>query len=267
MAVYDCFLLNDEMDILEMRMTYLWDKVDHFIACESTTTFAGEPKPLLIGETIPAELERFRKKLLRVVVEPMREDYKVDVHGATEEGYRRFLREAWQRNAMTRPLQFMANPGDLVLISDVDEIPRIEMLDNPINWRHERAWEQKFYRYYLNVEFSEYWCGTVSSPWPLLLTPQEMRNRRYVLPRINDAGWHFSTMGDLEAKIKAFSHAEYDTPELIATAIQAKKELKDPFGRERTSWVLDPSMVGFPLIDDPRYSSLIYKENDEQSRE
>ena len=56
MKFYDCFLFNNELDLLEIRLKYLWDVVDTFVIVEADTTFAGEEKPLHFKEN----KERFK---------------------------------------------------------------------------------------------------------------------------------------------------------------------------------------------------------------
>ena len=43
--IYDCFLFFNELDILEIRLELLYDKVDYFILSECDTTFSGISKP------------------------------------------------------------------------------------------------------------------------------------------------------------------------------------------------------------------------------
>jgi len=37
--IYDCFLINDELDLLELRLEYMFDQVDYFVIAESSQTF------------------------------------------------------------------------------------------------------------------------------------------------------------------------------------------------------------------------------------
>ena len=42
--VFDCFIFNNEIDLLEMRLNILDDVVDKFIIVEGNTTFSGNKK-------------------------------------------------------------------------------------------------------------------------------------------------------------------------------------------------------------------------------
>ena len=44
--IYDCFVFNDELELLEMRLMELYHIVDKFVLCEREHTFTGKPKPL-----------------------------------------------------------------------------------------------------------------------------------------------------------------------------------------------------------------------------
>ena len=53
--VIDTFPLNDELDILEMRLTEIGDAVDFVVAVEADVTHQDRPKPYHLTEN----LERF----------------------------------------------------------------------------------------------------------------------------------------------------------------------------------------------------------------
>ena len=46
--VYDLFMVNSELDFLEIRLRTLYDYVDYFVNVEAPRTFQGEPKNLTI---------------------------------------------------------------------------------------------------------------------------------------------------------------------------------------------------------------------------
>ena len=45
MKIYDCFTFFNEIDLLKIRLEYLYDYVDKFVISESNLTFAGQKKP------------------------------------------------------------------------------------------------------------------------------------------------------------------------------------------------------------------------------
>jgi hypothetical protein len=44
--IYDCFLFNNELELLRLRLSELYSCVDYFVICECAVTFSGVKKPL-----------------------------------------------------------------------------------------------------------------------------------------------------------------------------------------------------------------------------
>ena len=57
--IVDCFLFYNEVDILEYRLTVLWDIVDFFVISEATRSFVGKEKPFFSEDP---RFDRFREK-------------------------------------------------------------------------------------------------------------------------------------------------------------------------------------------------------------
>ena len=111
--VYDCFMFNDELDILKLRLSMLWDVVDVFVLVEAPYDFRGNTKPLHFIDNI----ERFDKYISKIRhVEARNCPYMTPQVGEV------FGNEGHQRNAIRIALDDAA-PNDLILVSDVDEIP------------------------------------------------------------------------------------------------------------------------------------------------
>lgn len=214
MAVFDCFIFFDELDLLEIRLHELSGVVDRFVLAEATRTFSGAPKPLHFEEN----RERFRAfadRLVHVVVDDM-----------PLAGKSRWDREAYQRNQLARGLAD-AQPNDLIILSDVDEIPRADavstMVATGLRPNDVACFELRMYNYFLNFEAGERWlrlgpraCLRSRLPGMQQLrlvkgpSPDLVRNalrglrawfdvgrpvRRSVY---RDAGWHFTYLGGVE---------------------------------------------------------------------
>lgn len=194
--IFDCILFHSETELLNLRFLELTDVVDCFVVVEANRTFTGKPKKLLFHrEDYP--------KSLRIVHVPVR-----DMPGGKDN----WERERWQRNAILRGLKDCRGE-DIVLISDADEIPRREKLERIIIEWLPTAFHQRMSCYYLNCLSSQDWCGTTMCLKKQLKSPQELRDRRYKMARIEDGGWHFSYLGGAERireKIRAFSHSEFN---------------------------------------------------------
>ncbi len=208
--VYDCFIFFNELDLLEIRLNELYDDVDHFVLIESIETFRGNVKPLYFQENKHL-FKKFEDKIIHVVLR---------ANIPTNDPWDR---EKFQRNQIIRGLNG-CKLDDIVMISDVDEIPRHEMIEiikqrifeNPLS---PITCLQKMYKINFNREYPEMWKGTTAIAFHSLLktTPEQLRRRkRHRCPVLEDAGWHFSSMGDYNqyvTKLESFSHSEEDIPQ------------------------------------------------------
>ena len=141
-------------------------------------------------------------------------------------------RENGQRNYIFNALE-KANNDDLILISDVDEIPNLEALDiNKID-KKIILFKQEMFYYKFNLKLPNLiWTGTKACKKKNLVSPQWLRNikdRKYPFYRldtlfsntkfidvkiISNGGWHFSnikTASEIEHKLKSYlHHREFD---------------------------------------------------------
>jgi hypothetical protein len=216
--VVDAFLFCDEAEMLEIRLNVLDAVVDRFVLVESTVTFSGLPKPLHYADH-RSRYARWSDRIEHVVVDD-----------TPDTGAWRWGREHHQRNAIARGLAG-CRCDDFVMLSDVDEIPDPEA----VAARTRGGYHQDFFLYYLNARHvSEDWIGTVGLYAFQLAAhgAQAVRDRRHGYERVERGGWHFAYAmppDRIRRKLRAFSHAEYDTPE-HAEAIERRRErLEDIF--------------------------------------
>ena len=66
--VYDLFLINDELDFLEIRLNELDKEVDYFVMLESSTTFDMDPKPPHLWDNI-SRFNDFQHKIIHYVLD------------------------------------------------------------------------------------------------------------------------------------------------------------------------------------------------------
>lgn len=217
---YDCFMLDRELDMLELRLHTLGPVVKTFVLVEGGQTFQGRPKPFHYHDhrkRFAPILEQYGCELIHVPVKmfPMT-DSPWEI-------------EHFQRNAILRGLKD-AHPEDLILISDVDELPHPQVVEAvAVSFEHRLlphdaviACQQKLYSFTLNWLHTRPWYGTRMLKRRSLDMPQALRST--ITPRPNervlvDAGWSFSWMGGVEAvraKAKAFSHIEVNRPEYLS---------------------------------------------------
>ena len=266
MKFYDCFIFNNELDLLEIRLKYYWDLIDVFVIVESDTTFSGKEKPFFFEEN----KERFKWaeskiKHLKNYVDRDKLDFDSDTsNNSLDHKTFRWNLETDQRNALELGYQDAAEE-DFIIISDVDEFPKRSILEDialsnetfHIFGSAEPAmFDLHIHYYYLNAQgpFNATIRGTsvakkrtLSRGFPPQTqryhTPQEIRDYRWVTDRVySRGGWHFSYLGGVDAiidKISSFSHTEFDTEkfknrERIRDLLTAEPQgqMKDLFDRE-----------------------------------
>jgi beta-1,4-mannosyl-glycoprotein beta-1,4-N-acetylglucosaminyltransferase len=162
-------------------------------------------------------------------------------------------RENAQRNYIINGLN-NANSEDIILISDVDEIPKIDKFDFDKVKNKIILFRQDMFYYKFNLCLPNFkWTGTKACRKKDLLSPQWLRNikeKKYPFFRldtffsdkkytdikiVNDGGWHFSnikTAKAIEHKLKSYlHHKEFDDVPLsikeIDQLVQSKKAIYD----------------------------------------
>jgi beta-1,4-mannosyl-glycoprotein beta-1,4-N-acetylglucosaminyltransferase len=249
MLTFDCFLYCGEDDLLKLRLEELNDTVDYFVLTESTVTFSGKPKPLYF-EKNQHKFDKFLRKIIYNPVDNTPEDYtnlansnniflqKVNQVPNWNHVYeKQWGRESYQREVMIRPLIGNAENNDLVLISDLDEIPNkgvINKLHSNFDYGKAYHFQNKMYYYYLNCLKSEDWLGTFALSFENALNNSLNIIRSQKDNIIPGAGWHFSFMGGEKAirqKIESFSHQEFNNDWTKDQILSRMNNLQDVFGR------------------------------------
>jgi beta-1,4-mannosyl-glycoprotein beta-1,4-N-acetylglucosaminyltransferase len=218
--VYDLLLLNTEIDMLTLRLHTLDPVVDYFVIVESPQTFTGLEKPLYLHQM--PDLHKFAHKIIHHVLDP-------DVVNST----RTWDHEDAQRNAMyTAVFPYLTGPqaphkGDVLLVSDVDEIPRpaTVALLKACNIPKRITLRSRFYYYgFQFLHRGEEWphpqATTYDPRAPIL--PADLRNgeggsrlsRVGQTAEIANAAWHcsscFRTIAEFLRKMESFSHTAYN---------------------------------------------------------
>jgi len=284
--IIDCFTFFNELDLLEIRLNTLKDKVDHFVLVEATLTHQGKPKPLYYNEN-RHRFKEFENRITAIVVE----NYPSNTDSSA------WKYEHHQRNCIMKGLT-ACKPEDIIIISDLDEIPNPTCLDQKPDKSEILVLKQRMYYYFLNCinstnASSYYWNGSTITRFDNLKSPQELREisirlsglnhpnfiyRQYwktwnyfafklknvKVRLVNDGGWHFSYLGGSDAiikKIEAFAHTEYNKPEFkeISQIEELITHGKDIFNREFTySFVsIDDSFPNYITDNLYRFAHLI----------
>ena len=143
--IYDCFIFNNETDLLEIRFNILNDHVDYFVIIESFETFTGlKKKPVFNIEKFP----KFKNKIIHGVINKFPNNHTA------------WQNESYQRNYISKLLD-SANSEDVIMISDLDEIPDLTNI-NLFDYEEKLiVFEQRLFLYKLNYgEVNPSWHGT-----------------------------------------------------------------------------------------------------------
>lgn len=249
--IYDCIPFFNELDILKLRMHIMSPYVDKFVIEEAALMFSGEPKPMIFADNRKMFAE-FEDKILYVAVEDSPSDI-----ATTHE------RDRFQKNQLIRALAG-CSPEDIIIFSDVDEIPNPKVLKEIIeNFDASKVYHlaQRMFYCFLNMEEisgnllsitgefpgvnKKQWLGTKVCSFGKL--PKEgIVYLREVSPeakesiRVADGGWHFGYMGGngeknvarrISEKVQAAAHQEYNESKYLTEAVDRLLCGGDIFGR------------------------------------
>jgi len=230
MNIYDCFMYFDEDMLLDLRLNVLNDYVKKFVITEATYTHNGNKKKLNFDIN---NFKKFKDKIEYIVVDktpPTLLDLK---EGESQEakGEKLILngmaRDYFQRENLQKGLDHLID-DDLIIISDLDEIPNLTELDFRNINNKIIMFSQKMFYYKLNLLYDNFqWYGSKACKKKFFKSPQWLRNiksKKYSKFRIDlifsqkkysdifyvkNGGWHFTcvkTPEELEKKLLNFAH-------------------------------------------------------------
>ena len=247
MKIFDCFMYFDEEQVLDLRLNVLYQNVDYFVIVESIYNHKGDKRNLLFNRQ---KFEKFNDKIIYLVydkipqlVEPIKE---TDNEKEKDGKYimNALYRENAQRDFILEGLK-SAKKDDLILISDVDEIPKLSSVNLNQIKNEIILFKQDMFYYKYNLSLPNFkWTGTKAVKKKNLISPQWLRNvkdRKYPFYRIdtffsdkkyidikiiNDGGWHFSNIKSpemIEHKLRSYlHHREFDQ---VSLSIEEINEL------------------------------------------
>lgn len=249
--IYDCIPFFNELDILKLRMQIMAPYVDRFVLEESTVTFSGEPKEMIFAKHRDM-FAAFADKIVYVAVDD-----------SPLEGVTTHERDKFQKNRLIRGMAD-AKPDDIVIFSDVDEIPNPKALEEIL--RHfdpNKVYHlaQRMFYCFLNIEEVSGNLLSITGEFPGVeqkqwlgskvcsfagLPPEGIVYLREVAPedprsvRVADGGWHFGYMGGdgerdvakrIGVKVQAAAHQEYNKASYLNEAVDRLLCGEDIFGR------------------------------------
>jgi hypothetical protein len=192
------FPFRDELDVLECSLYENYDRVHRFVLAEATLTHQGRPKRLFYDEN-KSRFAQYADKIIHVVVTDL---------PTREQVFDPWVRERAQRDAVLPAFMPFTDPDDIVINSDMDEIPS------------SAAFEQNpapVLGGILDLRFA-----TIDTPGTPGVTQtlarasavtsvDQLRQQRWTFPPYAPAGWHLSWIGGQQAiaeKLECFCHLE-----------------------------------------------------------
>jgi len=190
--IYDCFSYWDEDLLLDLRLNILNNFVDYFVIVEGNKTWQNNPKKLRFNIE---KFKKFEKKIIYIPVEDM------------PDGDDPYIRENFQRNCISRGIKNSKN-DDLIVISDLDEIPNPNLINNFKTSMRYAVFKQKHFYYKINLlsNNNPNWFGSRICVKKYLKSPQWLRDLKFKKRpfwridkiRLNNifdnGGWHFCNL-------------------------------------------------------------------------
>jgi|TARA_Y100000034_G_scaffold36104_1_gene44378 beta-1,4-mannosyl-glycoprotein beta-1,4-N-acetylglucosaminyltransferase len=220
----------DEEMLLDLRLNIMNKYIDKFVITEATYTHSGKPKKLFFDIN---KFSKFKDKIIYIVVNKQPTDLlKINENDSDDEKLSKKTDNAKKREVLqinkTQDGFINADPDDIIIISDLDEIPNLKEIDFKKIKQKLIFFKQKMFYYKLNLFYKSLnWYGTKACRKKNLITPEYLRsskNKKYSLWRfdvlfskfkynsihfVKNGGWHFSNIRkpeDLEKKMQNFLH-------------------------------------------------------------
>ena len=251
MRIFDCFMYSDENMILNIRLNVLNEFVDKFIISEALYTHDGSKKKLNFDIN---NFKKFKNKIEYILVkEPPPNLLKKNQSDNSEKIAEKKIinslkRENYQREQLVRGIE-SADNDDLIITSDLDEIPNLKNLNIDQITSELIIFKQKMFYYKLNLFYEGFtWFGPKAIKKKYFVSPQWIRNiksKRYPFWRldtffsnkkyhnvkfIEDGGWHFTCIKkpeDVQKKLLTFlHHQDYEQSNISLEDLKVKMNEK-----------------------------------------
>jgi beta-1,4-mannosyl-glycoprotein beta-1,4-N-acetylglucosaminyltransferase len=261
MKVFDVFLFFNELDLLEIRLNMLYPFIDYFVINEATQTFFGSDKPLYYLEN-KERFKKFEDKIIHNIIEPPTIEQLNNMGEKYGTPVRCHQTDAYQKDSIKNFLNTLCCSNDVIIWSDLDEIPNPEVIENLNDFYEPNKvynFAQEYCMCYLNMvektgifrsqtsdfDYESYpkWLGTKLFSFNLL-DKYSLTDMRRELPneeniRISPGGWHWTYVGSnglsaeerVLTKINSAAHQEYNNDSVKSAISTHLKSNNDPLGR------------------------------------
>lgn len=242
--ILDSVIGFNETDLFLIRYKELSFYVNRFLIVEATHTHSGIPKPLYFSDM---------KDRDDCGVDWTRVDIIVwDNGGMPADNAHAWIRENYQREIIGKYVLEHCAPNDVIMLSDMDEIPSASSLRNfiehvervSITDRFSGVWrfEQDLSYLYFNTTSGK-WCGTKIFPAHMLTALHSdkpmtdlirYRPEHLIAGTIANGGWHFSSVGgvdNMREKMVSYAHTEQAALRSVEDITDSIKRLVNPFDK------------------------------------
>ena len=244
MKVFDCTAYFDEELMMDIRFNILNNHVSKFIVVESRYSHSGKKKKLNFNLK---RFSEFKHKILYLVIEDEPKNLLEIKNNDTDSAIKRLnsiKRLEQARNYMMEGLKD-ASEDDIVLLSDSDEIPNLDVCDIKNIGNDIYIFEQKMFNYKFNLYYDLIpWFGTRACKIKNLKSfawLKDVKSKKYPLWRIDvlfsdlksnrvkiikNAGWHFNNLLTAEKLynklVNQGHHNEFDVSGITLENLKAK---------------------------------------------
>lgn len=217
MRLYDLFPFFNELDLLELRFSELDPLNPVYGLVELPRTFTDLPKEMHFARN----QERLRRG--RHIESFLPYAIPSGPHPTVD----------WFQRRQLGKLIDNADPDDIVMLSDVDEIPNRDTVDDLIASGLDHPVTLCMDLFYHRVDLKDpgKWLGTVIAPRRCLGKEpdmQELRENRGNFPQAPNGGWHFSWMGDEKAIAEKLEAVDVVRENEIYNNFEMNDPPKDP---------------------------------------
>ena len=285
MKIFDCFIYSDEEMLLDVRLNTLSQHIDKFIIVEANYKHNGDKKSKNF------DIEKFRKfkdKIHYIYLDKIPNNLNIINKNDDQDTINikqirnSIILEHHQRNMILEGL-FSASDDDLIIISDVDEIPILDQVDFEKQKNKLIYFKQKMFYYKFNLLYENFdWIGSKACRKKIFSSPQWLRdtkNKQYPFWRfdtyfnkhkynnvhlVESGGWHFTQIKsskDIFSKLNTFAHhVDFRESGLdlndVSKAVKEKKILYDHSADKTMNdnkWTVKNSLKSIEIDSLPQY--------------
>jgi len=138
MEIWDTFLYSGENKLLKLRLELLNPLINHFVIVESNYTFSGSPRFLSDPKFRKDLQDSYPGKIIWIILEE-------SMPSSTA-----WQRESWQRSQINSGMG-LAKKGDIVMLSDLDEIPSPDFIHHIKGLRNNEVRVAQMDLYFTNL--------------------------------------------------------------------------------------------------------------------